>query len=121
MLLTAAAGRFQVSTMPSLDANTARSPKGDAATLRLAFLADDAAGYVLDSLSLAVAAVMDPRPLVDVLVDIVRIGNDTGTNAAVAGGPLGVRDGRSAVPTACQSLLQFADEFSTAADMLRSQ
>ncbi|GAB3842830.1 ADP-ribosylglycohydrolase family protein [Dactylosporangium cerinum] len=85
------------------------------------FLADDAAGYVLDSLSLAVAAVLDARPLVDVLVDIVRIGNDTDTNAAIAGGLLGVRDGASAIPTEWLSLLQFADEFITAADALRCQ
>ncbi|MEV0136627.1 ADP-ribosylglycohydrolase family protein [Dactylosporangium sp. NPDC050688] len=85
------------------------------------FLADDAAGYVLDSLSLAVAAVLDARPLVEVLVDIVRIGNDTDTNAAIAGGLLGVRDGASAIPTEWLSLLQFADEFITAADALRSQ
>jgi ADP-ribosylglycohydrolase len=85
------------------------------------FLADDAAGFVLDSLSLAVAAVLDARPLVDVLVDIVRVGNDTDTNAAIAGGLLGVRDGASAIPTAWLSLLQFADEFITAADTLRSQ
>jgi len=53
-----------------------------------------ASGYVLDSLSLAVAAVLDERPFADVIVDIARIGNDSDTNAAIAGGLLGVRDGR---------------------------
>ncbi|MFB9235512.1 ADP-ribosylglycohydrolase family protein [Plantactinospora siamensis] len=81
-------------------------------------LADDAAGYVLDSLTLAVAAVLDPRPLPDVLVDIVRIGNDTDTNAAIAGGLLGVRDGASAIPERWRSVLQFADEFAGAAECL---
>ncbi|MFF5229484.1 ADP-ribosylglycohydrolase family protein [Dactylosporangium sp. NPDC000521] len=85
------------------------------------YLADDAAGYVLDSLSLAVAAVLDARPLADVLVDIVRIGNDTDTNAAIAGGLLGVRDGASAIPAAWLSLLQYADEFTSAAGSLRSR
>jgi ADP-ribosylglycohydrolase len=85
------------------------------------FLTDDAAGYVLDSLSLAVAAVMDPRPLPDVLIDLVRIGNDTDTNAAIAGGLLGVRDGANAIPAQWRSVLQFADEFTTAAEQLASQ
>jgi ADP-ribosylglycohydrolase len=62
------------------------------------FLADDAAGFVLDSLSMAVAAVLDPRPLPDVAIDIVRIGNDTDTNAAIAGGLLGIRDTASRHP-----------------------
>jgi ADP-ribosylglycohydrolase len=82
------------------------------------FLADDAAGFVLDSLSLAVAAVLDPRPLPEVLVDIVRIGNDTDTNAAIAGGLLGVRDGAAAIPTRWRSVLQYADEFTNAAERL---
>jgi ADP-ribosylglycohydrolase len=81
-------------------------------------LADDAAGYLLDSLSLAVAAVLDPRPLPDVLIDIVRIGNDTDTNAAIAGGLLGVRDGANAIPARWRSVLQFADEFTSAAEHL---
>jgi len=83
-----------------------------------AFLDDDAAGFVLDSLSLAVAAVLDPRPFVEVLVDIVRVGNDTDSNGAIAGGLLGARDGAGAIPPAWVSKLQFADEFLAAADQL---
>jgi ADP-ribosylglycohydrolase len=82
------------------------------------YLDDEAAGFVLDSLSLAVAAVLDPRPLPDVLVDIVRIGHDTDTNAAIAGGLLGVRDGVDAIPERWLGVLQFADEFRDAADRL---
>ena len=44
-----------------------------------------ARGYVLDSLALAVAAVTDRRPLEDILVDVVRVGGDTDSNAAIAG------------------------------------
>jgi ADP-ribosylglycohydrolase len=84
-------------------------------------LADDAAGFVLDSLSLAVAAVLDPRPFADVVVDIVRIGNDTDTNAAIAGGLLGVRDGAAAIPAGWRTVLQFADEFEKAAGVLRGE
>jgi ADP-ribosylglycohydrolase len=83
-------------------------------------LADDAAGFVLDSLSLAVAAVLDPRPVPAVLVDIVRVGNDTDTNAAIAGGLLGARDGATAIPATWLSVLQFADEFTAAAAALGS-
>lgn len=79
------------------------------------FLDDEAAGYVLDSLSLAVAAVLDPRPLPDVLIDIVRIGNDTDSNGAIAGGLLGARDGAEAIPPQWMDVLQFADEFRAAA------
>lgn len=78
----------------------------------------DAGGYVLDSLALAVAAVLDPRPLPDVLVDIVRIGADSDTNAAIAGGLLGARDGVQALPGSWVRTLQFADEFTAAVDRL---
>lgn len=81
-------------------------------------LDDEASGFVLDSLSLAVAAILDPRPLPDVLIDIVRIGNDTDTNAAIAGGLLGARDGARAIPERWCAALQFGREFTTAAAVL---
>jgi ADP-ribosylglycohydrolase len=77
-----------------------------------------ASGYVLDSLSLAAAAVLDPRPLRDVLVDVARLGNDSDTNAAIAGGLLGARDGAAAIPPAWFASLQFRQEFEAAANML---
>jgi ADP-ribosylglycohydrolase len=80
-----------------------------------------AVGFVLESLSLAVAAVLDQRPLEDVLIDIVRLGNDTDTNAAIAGGLLGARDGSAAVPARWVSQLQFAGEFIAAAPVLASR
>ena len=79
-----------------------------------------ASGYVLESLSLAVAAMLDSRPLCEVLIDIARIGNDTDTNAAIAGGLLGARDGASAIPQRWRTLLQFGDEFTEAAAILAS-
>jgi ADP-ribosylglycohydrolase len=51
-----------------------------------------AGGYVLESLMLAVAAVMDERSLEDALVDVLRVGKDTDTNGAIAG-LMGARDG----------------------------
>ncbi|KAH6988555.1 ADP-ribosylation/Crystallin J1 [Ilyonectria destructans] len=68
-------------------------------------------GYVLGSLILAVAAVLDYRSLEDVLVDVVRVGHDTDTNGAVAGGLLGSRDGIEGIPSEWSNKLQFADEF----------
>ncbi len=81
-------------------------------------LADNGAGYVLDSLSLAIAAIEDDRALPDVLVDVVRLGNDTDTNGAIAGGLLGARDGADAIPAEWVGRLQFADEFRAAAALL---
>lgn len=68
-------------------------------------------GYVLESLTVAVAAVLDSRCLEDVLVDVIRIGHDTDTNAAIAGGLLGARDGEAAIPERWRKKLQFGGEF----------
>ncbi|KAK0732305.1 ADP-ribosylation/Crystallin J1 [Lasiosphaeris hirsuta] len=77
-----------------------------------------AAGYVLESLVVAVAALFDARPLEEVLVDVVRIGADTDTNAAIAGGLLGARDGVEAIPLRWRERLQFRDEFEDVVDFL---
>ena len=72
---------------------------------------DMCGGYVIDSLTLSVAAVLDPRSLEDVLVDVVRVGRDTDTNGAIAGGLLGARDGEAAIPERWKSKLQFREEY----------
>ncbi|KAM3450656.1 hypothetical protein MY3296_005927 [Beauveria thailandica] len=82
----------------------------------------ECSGYVLESLSVAVAALLDPRCLEDVLVDVLRVGKDTDTNAAIAGGLLGARDGEDAIPRRWQDKLQFGKEFRTiATNIIRSQ
>ena len=78
-------------------------------------------GYVLDSLILAVAAVRDPRSFEEIAVDVVRIGGDTDTNAAIAGGLVGIRDGAGAIPDRWLDRLQFRDEFRAAADLLAAR
>lgn len=79
-------------------------------------------GFVLESLTLAVAAVLDDRSLEEVLVDVVRVGQDTDTNAAIAGGLLGARDGEEAVPSEWKNALQFGKEFRDVAEaILRAQ
>lgn len=77
-------------------------------------------GYVLHSLSLAVAAVLDPRPLEEVLIDVVHLGGDADTNGAIAGGLLGVRDGADAIPARWVNALQYADRMRAAAAPLMS-
>jgi ADP-ribosylglycohydrolase len=95
-----------------------RLPLAEAAATGHTLLRGAAAGLVLDSLSLAVAAVLDPRDLADVLIDIVRIGHDTDTNAAIAGGLLGARDGATTIPRRWTTTLQYATEFTAAAHTL---
>ncbi len=56
------------------------------------------AGWVLTSLQVAVAALLDPRPAAQVLLDVVRLGGDADTSGAIAGGLLGARDGWEAWP-----------------------
>ena len=70
-----------------------------------------ARGYVLESLMLAIAAILDERSLEDVLVDVLRVGKDTDTNGAIAGGLLGARDGVEAIPERWREILQFRNEF----------
>jgi ADP-ribosylglycohydrolase len=88
------------------------------ATTGVTNLPDEGGGYVLDSLSIAVAAVLDPRPLPTVLADVVRLGRDTDTNGAIAGGLLGARDGADAIPARWRAPLQFGAEFVAAAEQL---
>lgn len=89
-----------------------------AALIGQAGLPDDGGGFVLDSLSLAVAAVLDPRGIADVLADVILLGSDTDTNAAIAGGLVGARDGAAAIPAGWLEVLQFGAEFAAAADVL---
>jgi ADP-ribosylglycohydrolase len=80
-----------------------------------------ASGHVLESLTLAVAAMFDPRSVEEVLVDVVRFGQDTDTNGAIAGGLLGARDGVDAIPLRWREKLQFGKEFEEVAEYLLSQ
>lgn len=68
-------------------------------------------GYVLNSLKISVAAVLDSRSFEDVLVDVVRLGGDTDTHGAIAGGLLGARDGVEKIPERWLEKLQFRKEF----------
>jgi ADP-ribosylglycohydrolase len=74
-------------------------------------IAVSVSGYVLNSLKLSIAALLDPRTFEDVLVDVVRIGGDSDTNGAIAGGLLGARDGIEKIPKRWLDKLQFREEF----------
>lgn len=76
---------------------------------------------MLNSLTIAVAAVLDPRSLEDVLVDVCRIGLDSDTNGAISGGLLGARDGIKGVPKRWLDKLHFFDEFVRLASELHSK
>ncbi|KAK3688902.1 ADP-ribosylglycohydrolase-domain-containing protein [Podospora appendiculata] len=93
-------------SIADLAANGPKEAKNARTVLR-----HQASGYVLESLSLAVAALLDPRALEEVLIDVVRVGNDADTNGAIAGGLLGARDGVEAIPLRWRRKLQFGEEF----------
>jgi ADP-ribosylglycohydrolase len=78
-------------------------PRGD--------ISFSASGYVLNSLKLSIAALLDSRSFEDVLVDVVRIGGDSDTNGAIAGGLLGARHGIEKIPERWLEKLQFRKEF----------
>jgi ADP-ribosylglycohydrolase len=82
---------------------------------------DITTGYVLNGLTLAVAALLDPRSFKDVLVDVVRLGGDADTNGAIAGGALGARDGKEKIPESWLETLQFGDEFEEKTKWLLSE
>jgi ribA/ribD-fused uncharacterized protein len=84
-------------------------------------LSDMGGGFVLDSLSIAIAALLDNRSFEDVIVDVVRLGRDTDTNAAIAGGLVGARDGAAAIPKRWRDTLQFRDEFTELAGLFHRQ
>ncbi|KAK4096657.1 ADP-ribosylglycohydrolase [Parathielavia hyrcaniae] len=102
-------------TLPDLAKNGPRRAANAAKALPY-----HASGHVLESLTLAVAAMLDPRGLEDVLVDVVQIGQDTDTNGAIAGGLLGARDGVGAIPLRWREKLQFGKEFEEVVEDLSS-
>ncbi|KAK0622069.1 ADP-ribosylation/Crystallin J1 [Bombardia bombarda] len=105
--------RFQLGRVDDL---AGKGPKGGLNGAKL--LPFKASGYVLESLIIAVAALFDTRSLEEVLIDVVRIGKDTDTNAAIAGGLLGARDGVDAIPKRWRDKLQFSGEFTEIVDFM---
>jgi len=96
----------------AIDHGAARRLRTMAST-GITHLPGEGGGYVLESLCLAVAALLDRRDLEDVLVDVVALGHDADTNGAIARGLLGARDGAAAIPARWVRSLQFTDEFAS--------
>lgn len=85
---------------------------------KLASMMQGARGDLLDSLTLAVAALASGRPFDQALVWVIRWGHDTDTNGAIAGGLLGARYGLAAIPARWVRRLEWADWLIGAADRL---
>ena len=78
----------------------------------------DTSGFVLATLKVAVWAVCQPGTLEDVLIQIVNLGGDADTTAAVAGGLLGARHGSEAIPTRWVERLEYRERIITAVSRL---
>lgn len=84
-------------------------------------------GYVLDSLSFAARAAASGGSYEDVVLIAIRLGADTDTTAAIAGGIVALRDGMDAIPQRWLDLIRgkelangIIDSFLTSRE-LRSQ
>jgi ADP-ribosyl-[dinitrogen reductase] hydrolase len=75
-------------------------------------------GFVLDTLEVAVWALLQPAPLEATLVEVVNLGDDADTAGAVAGGLLGVRDGAAAIPARWLDRLEYRDRLTACAGPL---
>jgi ADP-ribosylglycohydrolase len=68
-------------------------------------------GFVLWSFRLAVWAVLNAPDVQEGLVGVIALGDDTDTNAAIAGGLLAAHFGADTIPERWRSKLQFREEF----------
>lgn len=88
---------------------------------KLASMMRGAGGDLLDSLTLAVAALASGRPFDQALVRVIRWGRDTDTNGAIAGGLLGAHYGLAAIPGRWVRRLEWAGWLIDAADQLAAR
>ena len=70
--------------------------------------------YVIDTLRVAVCALLQPGSFEEVLVEVVNLGGDADSTGATAGGLLGTRDGISSIPTRWLEALEYRERFSVA-------
>lgn len=112
----AATARRYSPTVATLITRAAKAAGDEAKLGRL--LPDQAAGSVLDSLVLAVAALASGQPFDQALVDVIRWGRDTDTNGAIAGGLLGAYWGAQAIPARWADRLEWGSWLVYAADTL---
>jgi ADP-ribosylglycohydrolase len=77
-------------------------------------------GWVLDSLALAVGAMVSGLNFERALVKVVNMGADSDTNGAIAGGLLGARDGVRAIPERWLAKLEYRRAFEAMANEFSS-
>jgi ADP-ribosylglycohydrolase len=70
--------------------------------------------YVVDTLRVAVAALVQPGSFEDILVEVVNLGGDADSTGATAGGLLGARDGINAIPERWLAQLEYRARFTDA-------
>jgi ADP-ribosylglycohydrolase len=80
-------------------------------------------GFTLKAMQVGLWAFEQDRNFADVLVEVVRQGGDTDTNAAIAGAVMGARLGRSAIPESWLANIPNTERLVELADVLleRSQ
>ena len=74
----------------------------------------DPSTYVIDTLRVAVCALLQPGSFEETLVEAVNLGGDADSTGATVGGLLGARDGITAIPQRWLDQLQYRDQFSEA-------
>jgi ADP-ribosylglycohydrolase len=67
--------------------------------------------FVIDTLRVAVCALLQPTSFEEILVEAVNLGGDADSNGAVAGGLLGARDGECEIPMRWLETLEFGAAF----------
>ena len=67
--------------------------------------------YVVDTLRVAVCAVVQPGNFEDLLTEVVNLGGDADSTGATAGGSLGARDGVAAIPERWLDKLEYRERF----------
>jgi len=70
--------------------------------------------FVIDTLRVAVCALLQPASFEEILVEVVNLGGDADSTGAVAGGLLGARDGDVAIPERWLEPLEYRSAFDAA-------
>ena len=70
---------------------------------------------MIDSLRVAVCALVQPGSFEEILVEVVNLGGDADSTGATAGGLLGARDGIAAIPEHWLAVLEYRDRFTETA------
>ena len=70
--------------------------------------------YVIDTLRVAVCALLQPGSFEDILVEVVNLGGDADSTGATSGGLLGAREGLTSIPERWLAALEYRAGFTDA-------